>query len=306
MIGKIERVPLREVWPHESLDFTPWLQENIDVLNDTLGLKLDNPERERNVGSFSVDLVAEDESSGAIIIENQLERSDHDHLGKIVTYLSSFGAKAAIWIVADPRPEHVNAIAWLNESSPADFYLVKLEAIKIEGSPPATLLTQIVGPSEEARLVGETKKDLAERQILRHKFWTGLLNKAKTRHDLFSRVSPSKDSWISAGSGKGILSYNYVIRRNDTRVEVSIWGGSTEDCKETFDKLKLNKEQIESEFGERLDWLRLENQRTSRIVKEIHKGGYRNDEVKWSEIHESMIETMIRLENAFKPLVANL
>jgi hypothetical protein len=128
--GKIHRVLLREVWEHEAHDFTAWLQENIDVLNDALNLSLANVEREKAAGDFSVDLVAEDESENPVVIENQLEKSNHDQLGKLLTYLVAIGAMTAIWIVSDPRPEHVSTISWLNESSSASLYLMKVEAIK--------------------------------------------------------------------------------------------------------------------------------------------------------------------------------
>src|SRR5262245_18037584 len=179
MIGKIKRVPLREVWRHEALDFTKWLQDNMDVLNDVVGLSLSNAERERSAGDFNVDLVAEDAAGNPVIIENQLERSNHDHLGKLLTYLVAIGAKAAIWIVADPRPEHVNAITWLNESSAAAFYLLKIEGIKIGESAPAPLLTLIVGPTEESRELGETKKDLAERYSIRRKILGSTLGESQ-------------------------------------------------------------------------------------------------------------------------------
>ena len=165
MIGSLQRVDLRKVWPHEALDFTPWLEENIDVLNNAIDLSLSIVEREQQAGNFSVDLVAEDESGDPVIIENQLERSNHEHLGKLITYLTTIGAKAAIWIVADPRPEHISAISWLNESSSASFYLLKLEAVRIEDSPPAPMLTLIVGSSEESQEAGETKKEFTERYI---------------------------------------------------------------------------------------------------------------------------------------------
>src|SRR5260370_15239411 len=160
-IGKLERVSLREVWKHEAMDFTQWLQENIDVLNDALDRDLVNVGRERERGDFSIDLVAEDDSGGTVIIENQLEKSNHDHLGKIITYLTGMNARAAIWIVSDPRPEHVAAIGWLNESSSADFYMVKVEAVRIGDSPAAALFTLIVGPSAETKEVGQAKKEIA-------------------------------------------------------------------------------------------------------------------------------------------------
>ena len=146
------------MWKHEAHDFTTWLQDNIDILNDVIDINLVSAEREQSAGTFSIDLVAEDDSGSLIVVENQLEKTNHDHLGKIITYLTSISASTAIWIVSDARPEHINAINWLNESSSADFYLIKLEAIKIENSPAAALFTLIVGPSIEAKQVGATKK----------------------------------------------------------------------------------------------------------------------------------------------------
>ncbi len=307
MIGKLTRVPLRTVWKHEARDFTTWLQDNIDVLNDALGLNLDNVEREQSAGSFNVDLVAEDASSRTIIIENQLEKSDHDHLGKVITYLTAFDAVAAIWIVAEPRPEHVAAIGWLNEASSADFYLVKVEAIKIGDSMPAPLLTLITGPSEEAKKVGEAKKGLAERYHIRERFWERLLQQAKATSQLFANISPSKDSWISAGSGKSGIIYQYNIRKHDTRVELNIWGGTTEENKAWFDHLFAKQTTIEEKFGASLDWLRMDDKRLSRIVYTLPNGGYRNDEEQeWPSIQNSMIDAMNRLEKAFNAHIKNL
>jgi len=222
MVGKIERVPLRDIWKHEAYNFTSWLQDNIDVLNDALGLSLSNPEREQSAGSFNVDLVAEDENGNPVIIENQLEKSDHNHLGKLITYLTAIGAKAAIWIVADHRPEHVGAISLLNESSSANFFLFKVEGIKIGDSDPAPLLTLIVGPGEESRDVGEKKKEMAERYSIRYKFWAELLKKAKKVTKLHAKISPGRDSWISTGAGKSGLVYNYTITKHESKVELYI------------------------------------------------------------------------------------
>ena len=188
-IGSLRRVDLRKVWPHEVQDFTPWLEENIDELNNVIDLSLSVVEREQSAGDFSVDLVAEDESGNPVIIENQLERSNHDHLGKLITYLTQIGAKAAIWIVSDPRPEHISAISWLNESSSASFYLLKLEAVQIGDSLPSPLLTLIVGSSEDSQGVDDTKKELKERHVLRRRFWASLLGRAKDKTKLHSNRS---------------------------------------------------------------------------------------------------------------------
>jgi len=307
VIGKIERVPLREVWRHEALDFTTWLEESLDVLNDVLDITLSGAEREQSAGSFSVDLVAEDESGNPVIIENQFGKSDHDHLGKLITYLTAIDAKAAIWIVSHPRPEHVAAITWLNESASAAFYLVKVEAIRIGDSPPAPLLTLIVGPSEEGREAGRTKKELAERYAIRERFWSQLLATACTKTRLHANISPSQQGWIATGAGKQGLRYDYVVRQNDSDVELYIDRGKDTEAenKVIFDRLAQSKEAIEADFGEPLEWQRLEGKRACRIKKNIDLGGYR-DEDKWPQIHHAMIDAMIRLEKALKPYIARL
>lgn len=307
MIGRIQRVPLREVWKHEALDLTKWLQDNIDVLNEALGFALSNAEREKSAGDFSVDLVAEDEDGSLVVIENQLEKSDHAHLGKVITYLTAIGAKKAIWIVAEPRPEHVAAVTWLNESSSAEFYVLKIEGIRIGDSPPAPLLTLIVGPSEEGREVGEAKKELAERYELRNKFWATLLERAKEKTKLHASISPRQSSWIGAGSGRRGLAYNYSIRKHDGGVHLYIdrGKGAEEENKRIFGLLLKSRESIEGDFGDALSWIQTEGMRACFIAKDIEVGGYR-DEPKWREVQDAMIDAMVRLERALKPHIERL
>ena len=149
---------IREIWPHET-DFTKWLGENIDVLNNAINLSLSIVEREQTVGDLKIDLVAKDESGNLVIIENQLEKSDHNHLGQAIAYLVAKEAKTAIWIVTDARPEHIAAISWLNESFSASFYLIKIEdSVPIRNSLPEPLLTVIVDPSGVRRKANEKKE----------------------------------------------------------------------------------------------------------------------------------------------------
>ena len=308
MIGRIERVPLKEVWKHEALDFTTWLEENIDILEEITGLNVSGVEREKSAGPFSVDLVAEDGDGNPVVIENQLEKTNHDLLGKLITYLTSLEAKKAIWIASDPRPEHINAVTWLNESNSADFYLLKLEAIRIGDSAPAPLLTLIVGPSEEGREVGKKKKEIAEQSGIRKKFWTELLDRAKPRTTLHSRISPSENSWIGTGAGITGLEFNYVITKHAATVELYIDRGKEagEENKAIFLQLLNVKQEIEDAFGSSLKWQELEGRRACRIKKSIDAGGYRDEEGKWASIHDVMIDAMIRLEKALAPQLKKL
>lgn len=307
MIGKITRVPLRKVWKHEALDFTTWMEDNIDVVNDILDLNLSNAEREQSAGKFSVDIVAEDDKGNPVIIENQLEKSNHDHLGKLITYLTSVEAKTAIWIVADPRPEHIRAISWLNESSSASFYMLKIEAIQIGDSEPAPLLTLIVGPTEEARNIGEIKKEWSERHVLRHRWWTQLLNYAKTKTKLHANRSPSVYHWIGSSAGKKGLVFVYSIRQKESTIELYIDRGKEagDENIKVFDTLFGYKDEVEKTFGEPIEWLKMEGKRACRITKKL-KGGYRDPEDEWAEIHKRIVDSMIRFHKAINPYIKKL
>mgnify|MGYP001108781966 CR=1 FL=1 len=300
-IGRIVRVALREVWAHEALGLTTWLENNIDVINNIVALELTNAEREKAVGDFNVDLTAEDRNGNLVVIENQLGKSDHDHLGKILTYLSNIGAKVAIWIVADPRAEHVKAVSWINESELADFYLLKLEAIKIGDSEPAPLLTLISGPSDESRRVGETKKELSERHGIREKWWAQLLGKAKNRTKLHAKISPGKNNWVGTGAGKSGLAYNYFVLQHGTGIELYIDTGDKDENEEIFDRLYKEKSNIETIFGDDLSWQRLDTKRACRIAKYYEDGGYRDDEDEWPKLQDRLINAMISFHKAISP-----
>jgi hypothetical protein len=304
MIQKITRIPLRDAFKHEAYDFTRWLEENLDVLNDCIDITLSNAEREKSAGDFSVDLVAEDEAGSKVIIENQLEKSNHDHLGKVITYLVMMEARAAIWIVSEPRPEHVSAITWLNESSSASFYLLKLEAIKIGDSAPAPLLTLIVGPSETTKAIGKAKQEFDERYDIRRNFWKQFLDYAKTKTKLHATITAGKYHWLGTGAGKSGLGYNYVILEHEASAELYIDRGkdTAEENKAIFDKLYEHKAEIEAKFGEPLDWQRLDSKRACRIKKAIMVGGLKDDD-KWQQINEATVDAMIRLEKALKPFI---
>ncbi len=305
-IGKLERVALREVWRHEAYDFTGWLQDNIDVLNEALGLSLVNVEREQAAGSFSIDLVAERESGGKVIIENQLEKSNHDHLGKVLTYMVAMEAQTAIWIVAEPRPEHVSVVAWLNESSSSDFYLVKVEAVRIGVSPPAPLLTLIVGPSAETAAVSRSKREFAERHDVRQNWWTRLV--ARPDAKLHNHLAPGPWTWIGASSGIRGLGLNYAITQQDCGAELYIdrGKGSDDENKSIFDQLLARRDEIERVFGDRLSWERLDQGRASRIRARIIAGGYRAPEDEWDAIQAQQVGAMNRLHKALQPHLKSL
>jgi hypothetical protein len=307
-VSRLKRVPVRHVWRNEEKDFTPWLKENIDVLAEALGIDLSAVEREAKVGDyFEVDLLAEGSNGDYVVIENQFGKSDHDHLGKLITYLTNYEAKTAIWICEDPQPEHKEAVDWLNKNTPSDvaFYLVKLEVFQIENSPPAPHFSVVSQPSKQIKEAGAMKEELAERHIKRLEFWKQLLEKSKGKIDLFSNVSPSKDNWINTGAGKTGLGYAYVILMDRARAELYIDTGDASKNKKIYDELYRRKQEIERDFGEELEWQRLDERRASRIAKTVINKGLK-DVDNWPEIQDKMIDAMIRLERALAKHVRQL
>ena len=262
-------------------------------------------EREQAAGSFSIDLVAESSDGETYVVENQLEKSNHDHLGKVITYLTAMKARGAIWIVSEPRQEHVNAMAWLNEASNADFYLVKVEAVRIGDSPAAPLLTLIVGPSAEAKEAGRAKQEIAERYDIRKQWWTQLVALPGAR--LHAHITPGQYSWIGVSSGIRGLGFNYMVTKTDCGVELYIDRGK--DCEEEneaiFDQLCLSKSEIESSISFPVTWQRLDARRACRIRINI-TGGYRSPEDEWPAIQQRMTEAMIQFEAALKPVLMGL
>ena len=282
--------------------------ENIDVLSEALDLPLQDARREQAAGDFSVDLVAEDDSGHTVVIENQLEKSDHDHLGKLITYLAALDAGVAVWIVSEPRPEHTQAVTWLNELRETSFYLVKAEAICIDDSAPACLFTLITGPSEETREVGETKKEFADRHLERHRFWETFLERARQKTNLYNTLSPTYDNWIAFASGKPGLSFSTNITQHAATVQLVIDRGkdSAAENRMILDQLRGHKAEIEQEFRGALEWYEPEGVRLCRIIHDVKNGGYKDEEVKWPEIQDAIIDAMVRLEKALRPFLKTI
>lgn len=302
-IGKIHKIPLRELWRSESRNFTPFLSKNLDLLSDALGFELHLIQKEVPAGTFKLDILAEGEQSEKVVIENQYGSSDHDHLGKILIYANAFDAKKAIWICEETRQEHVDVIDWFNKffKDECSFYYVKVEMIKIDDSIPAPIFTIIAEPS-----LISTPPIVVRSARLRKQFWTELLSISKVTTPLFSGVSPKTDHWLGTGGGKAGFWFNYIILRDSARIELQIDTGDKERNKQYFDAILKEKEKIESEFGDSLSWQRKDDQISSYLRYPLNIKSGLMDEDKWPTIQESMIEKMIQLDKILRPIILNL
>lgn len=275
--GFLREINVRDLWKHEQYDFSNWLsqKENMDYLGDILGLTLTDIDKEVFVGSYRCDLVAKDETTGIkVIIENQLEASNHDHLGKVITYASGLDAKVIVWIVTQAREEHRSAIEWLNNNTVSDlsFFLIELHAYKIGGSLPAPKFEIVEKPngfikySKSAGGGKEVSVAQEEREAERLAFWTMFNDVIADNGKPFNIRKATTDHWynVAIGTSEASISINLVNKESRVVVEVYI-----NNSKELFDKLYAQKDSIHSELGMELDWRRLDNKKASRILSSI-------------------------------------
>lgn len=258
-LGKLEQITdLRSVWKHEANEFTPWLakEENLNILSETIGIDIVLEERESNVGDFSVDLYATEEGTGRrIIIENQLEETNHDHLGKIITYASGKDAQIIIWIVRKARDEHKQAIEWLNQHTDEEFafFLVEIELWKINDSEPAPKFNVVERPNDWAKAM-KKNANLSETANLKLEFWTAFNNNAD-KNVLFAKNfktrKPQAQHWYDLGVGSS--AYHICLTVN-TQKKLLTAGLYIEEDKSLFEKLKTNEHALKSIMGGEIEW----------------------------------------------------
>ena len=229
--------------------------------------------RERKIGNWRVDIEAEDEL-GTVVIENQLERSDHEHLGKLLNYAIALDAKRAVWITTDPHPTHTDVVNRLNEEMTIKFYLAKIEAVRIGESEPAPIITLVAGPTEEAADVGQAHRERSEEDQLRYQFWDRFLVRANARTDLHSGNNPTDNVWISSRRGlpRG-LGLTYWIHPHRALAELRIEGQSPEYNQAVFSFFEQQKDAIEASFGGELSWITSERARVRRIARASKQEG---------------------------------
>ena len=270
-LGKLEQVNLRDYWKHEALDFTNWLakEENLNLLSEEIGIDIVLKETEASVGKFNVDILAiEDNSDRLIVIENQLEQTNHDHLGKIITYASGFDAEVIIWIVKDVRDEHKQAIDWLNEhtNDKINFFAIKMELWKIDNSSPAPKFQIISKPNNWAKaLKSSSSKPTRETKLtmLQLEFWSEFKEYLQNSQSFLKPRKPRAQHWydMSIGNSKAHLSLTIVSNQNLMTTGIYI-----PDSKEFYYELEQNKEAIENELGFKFEWMPLKNKKASRIT----------------------------------------
>ena len=305
-LGKIKEVDIRDVWKHEQYDFSKWLasEENISELGDTLNLSLTDIQTEQFVGSYRCDIICKDDVTGkSVLIENQLEQTNHDHLGKIITYASGLNASVVVWIVAEAREEHASAIEWLNKHTDDDvaFFLIEIHAYRIGDSDPAPMFKIIEQPNDFARSVkaAVTKGELSEAQIKRQEFWTQFNEVLDSRGKPFNKRKATTDHWYSVGIGSSRCYISIDLVNKQHKMRIGFW---IPNDKSLFDSLLENKNEIEQSVGQTLDWDRLEGKKASVICAEIPGLNF-NKQDNYPELMNKAIDMVLSFRDAFKPFI---
>ena len=284
-LGKLHEVDIRKVWPHEQYDFSKWLaaEENIQELGNVLNLSLTDIETERPVDRYRCDILCRDEITGKVVlIENQLEQTNHDHLGKILTYASGLDASVVVWVVAAARDEHASAY-------------------KIGDSEPAPQFKIIEQPNDFAKIVKRISQDkgMNESQGCRLEFWTQFNDILEQRGKPFNKRKATTDHWYSVAVGSSECQISIDLVNKEHKIRVGLW---IADNKERFDYMKQHKTEIEAAMGMALSWERLDNKKSSLICTYIKGLDFKNQE-NYPELMNKSIDLVVKMRDVLKEYI---
>jgi hypothetical protein len=270
-LGRLVQVNPREVWPHEALNFTPWLLDNADRLAEALGVELELTQAEHPVGGYSLDLIGRDLTNGTVVIvENQLADSDHGHLGQLLTYAAGTAAATIVWLTTRFRDEHRQALTWLNEHTDegTHFFGVELGVVRIGESVPAPLFKVVAQPNDWQKAVkASASSSTSGRSALYGEFWARYLDRVRAVHPDWTGARPTKLSWLwMASPVKACGLQPSFAAGGRLRHELYIDAQTAERAAARYDMLASQKEALEAAYGRLLTWEPLPGKRACRIA----------------------------------------
>lgn len=315
-LGRLEKVDLRKVWKEESGQFTPWLaqEENLRLLGETLGMQLELVQQEKAVGRFMADILCKDLSNDSwVVIENQLARTDHSHLGQILTYAAGLEAATMIWIAPEFTEEHRAALDWLNEHTDekTSFLGLEVELWRVGDSQPAPKFSIVAKPNDWAREVRATaaKGELSERRRAQLEFWTDYREYLSAKSKIPCQT-PGARSWLTHNYGWPGMWLASITSLWDAetgkvgpeiRVELYMTG---RNAKKYYEQLYAQREEIEREVGHPLLWYNPDDKQMARIY--TRQPGDVLDRVSWPQQFEWLRKNVDLFHKVLAPLVRKL
>jgi hypothetical protein len=308
-LGKLERIPdLRAHWPSEERDFTPWLAQNLDLLAETLGLgDLVLIQTEKKVGPFEADIYARAANGEEIVVvENQLERTNHSHLGQLLVYSAGLEAQTIVWIASEFSDEYRNTLDWLNRTSEegVNYFGIEVELWQIGPSEPAPRLNVVSQPNEWQKAVRDKSHDeLTETKQLQLEFWRGFVDYARGREAPFNLRKPRPQHWYDFGVGRAGFGISLTMNTPAERLGCELYIGHGA-AKTAFALLAAEKEVIEGALG-KLDWRELPERQASRVIQYQENVVFADPE-KWPVLHEWSYDRVTAFQKVFGPRIQTL
>ena len=307
-LGKIQKLDIRAQWANEEYDFTPWLakEENISILSDEINLDLEVVDTEVFIGSFKADILAKDSEGRTVIIENQLEKTNHKHLGQIITYASGVGAKILVWVCSEVTEEHRQALNWLNDVTSSDiaFFACEIELWQIEDSLPAPRFNVKVSPNDWTKSTKSSSDDttMSETKRSHLAFWNSYKAFMDDSETNLRMRTPRAQHWYSIAIGRSKFNISLTTNTQSGRIGCEVYMRGSE-AKAWFAKLLEQKTSIEAELGE-LEWMDLPDGQDCRI--KISTNGNTKNQSEWPQLHEWLKEKPENFYRVFSPIIKTL
>ena len=310
-LGRLERIDLRSVWESEDNEFTPWLAQpnNLDLLGEAIDIELEHEATEKNVGPFRADILCKDVATEHwVLIENQLGRTDHTHLGQLLTYAAGLDAVTIVWIASPFTDEHRAALTWLNEITDEHFrfFGLEVEAWRIGDSPPAPKFNVVVKPNDWTRTISDavTKAALSPNRQAYQEYWAQFRSFLEQHQSSVRPTKPLPQQWMQFSIGRAYLHLvaAFSVRGRQLRAHLAVTGP---EARAYFNLLNREREQIDRELGRPADWRELDDVNERQI-------GWRwenvdpMDRADWSRQHQLLYEHLELLWRVFRERVRSL
>ena len=311
-LGTLEKVDLREVWESENEDFTPWLarEENINKLGQKIGLDLEVEAQEKRVGKFRADILCKDiNTDNWVLIENQLEKTNHGHLGQLLTYATGLDAVTIVWVAATFNEEHKATLDWLNKITDENynFFGLEIELYKIEDSKIAPKFNLVCQPDNWSQSISREAKrieqgEVSETKLKQYKFWTELGKELQTADTPLKLQKVYPQHWTNIAVGKTGVHLGATFNTQQERVSAQLYIIKN---KNWFKELESQKDIIEKELGEKLSWQLLPEKAASRIALYRSNSDIENTD-DWKEMLKWLVLKLEKLRIVFSPRLKNL
>jgi len=310
-LGRLEKLDLRTYWKRESTDFTPWLarDENIQLLSETIGIELEVQSQEESVGPFSADILCKDTiNDHFVLIENQLERTDHTHLGQLMTYAAGLDAVTIIWIAQKFTEEHRAALDWLNRitDDTFTFFGIEIELFRIGNSIPAPMFNLVSKPNDWAKQIKKTtsNQSFTEKKILQQTFWKEFKEFMERRKSFVRMQNPLPQHWTNIAIGKSYfhLSASVNSRDNSLNIWLNIMGVN---AKENYEKLfEKSYQNSLLEVSRDLIWDKMDGRKMSAVM--LKTDGDFTNKIDWNNQFEWFKVNLENYTRYFKPIIMKL